>query len=317
MASYKIAYGRGPGYALRYWYQLIAVPLVLLAALGAGYFLLSEATTNHPLQAIRNALVPLGFTPQKPLGSSGREVLGALIQFMYFTVGWHYSKQTYGCTMVYCKVDGYRLTNRQRILLKGALFSVWVANFTHYNVGGETGTLNGAFHVRLGLPAWVPIFFAILCGLSMAAVLVAIVYKNAKAHGQLPSAQLAVPTLAFLVWWYPPLIQNEFYLLLVPFFHSLQYLPFVYKAERGRLLEKGTTRLHLRGTLVALSLVAVGFMAFDLLPNWADHATGVHAQTQIWFFGLAAVLFINIHHYFIDNVIWRFTNREVREHLLA
>ena len=28
------------------------------------------------------------------------------------------------------------------------------------------------------------------------------------------------------------------------------------------------------------------------------------------------MLFINIHHYFIDNVIWRFTDPEVRAHLL-
>jgi hypothetical protein len=29
------------------------------------------------------------------------------------------------------------------------------------------------------------------------------------------------------------------------------------------------------------------------------------------------MLFINIHHYFIDNVLWRFRDPEVREYLLA
>jgi hypothetical protein len=37
----------------------------------------------------------------------------------------------------------------------------------------------------------------------------------------------------------------------------------------------------------------------------------------MFFFFTAAMLFINIHHYFIDNVIWRFKDPEVRNYLLA
>ena len=37
--------------------------------------------------------------------------------------------------------------------------------------------------------------------------------------------------------------------------------------------------------------------------------------THYFFVGLIAV--INLHHYFIDNVIWRFSNTPVRESLMA
>ena len=36
-----------------------------------------------------------------------------------------------------------------------------------------------------------------------------------------------------------------------------------------------------------------------------------------FFFFTAAMLFINVHHYFFDNVLWRFKNPEVRAYLLS
>ena len=44
---------------------------------------------------------------------------------------------------------------------------------------------------------------------------------------------------------------------------------------------------------------------------------GTFDAWRVYFFFIAAMLFINIHHYFIDNVLWRFHNKEVRELLLA
>ena len=64
-------------------------------------------------------------------------------------------------------------------------------------------------------------------------------------------------------------------------------------------------------------LVLTGFCAFELIPNSIDIATGTIASMNVWFFFVSFWLFINIHHYFIDNVIGRFTNPRVREYLLA
>ena len=48
---------------------------------------------------------------------------------------------------------------------------------------------------------------------------------------------MLVPVIALYVWWMPQTRQYEFYFLLTPLFHSLQYLAFVYKAaaEIGEL----------------------------------------------------------------------------------
>ena len=49
----------------------------------------------------------------------------------------------------------------------------------------------------------------------------------------------------------------------------------------------------------------------------ADNLLGTYNSWQMFFFFTAAMLFINIHHYFIDNVLWRFKDPEIQKYLLA
>ncbi len=318
MASYKLAYGRGARFVLRFWFQLLLVPAALLAVFAVGYRLYHDPETGTAFfAALGGALRGIGLDSRVGTAvTSGRELMGLAISFMYFTVGWHYSKQAYGCMMVYAKFDGYRLGPGQRRLLKASLFSIWAANFTYYNVGGSTESLHGVPYFRLGLP---PVVYQLALGafvLGLLVVLQRVVRERWQSERRLPSPAFLVPYVSFAIWWLPPLIQRDFYLLIVPFFHSLQYLPFVYKVEHERLRERHPASMHVRGTLIVLALVVAGFLAFELVPNTLDVRANTYASMQAWFFFVAALVFINTHHYFIDNVIWRFDQREVRDYLL-
>ena len=140
-------------------------------------------------------------------------------------------------------------------------------------------------------------------------------WKNYKERGRTPGVNMVVPLVALYVWWLPITRQYEFYFLLTPLFHSLQYLAFVYKMEDTRL--RGLDHPEIRGTVLALGIVVAGWMAFEFLPNEIDPALGTFNSWQMFFFFTAAMLFINIHHYFIDNVLWRFRDPEVQKYLLA
>ena len=48
-----------------------------------------------------------------------------------------------------------------------------------------------------------------------------------------------------------------------------------------------------------------------------DSRVGTNDAWGMSFFVTAAMLFINIHHYFIDNVLWRFKDPRVRAYLLS
>jgi hypothetical protein len=140
-------------------------------------------------------------------------------------------------------------------------------------------------------------------------------WKNYKERGQAPSVNMIVPFVALYVWWLPITRQYEFYFLLTPFFHSLQYLAFVYKMEDTRL--RGLNHPEIRGTVLALAIVLAGWLAFEFVPNEIDTALGTFNAWQMFFFFTAAMLFINIHHYFIDNVLWRFKDPEIQKYLLT
>jgi len=140
-------------------------------------------------------------------------------------------------------------------------------------------------------------------------------WKNYKDRGELPSVNMVVPFLALYVWWLPITRQYEFYFLLTPFFHSLQYLAFVYKMEDTRL--RGLNHPEIRGTILAFAIVLAGWLAFEFVPNEVDTVLGTFNAWQMFFFFTAAMLFINIHHYFIDNVLWRFKDPEIQKYLLG
>src|SRR6185503_12557967 len=142
----------------------------------------------------------------------------------------------------------------------------------------------------------------------------AVFYANYRDRRQLPSLNMVVPFVALYVWWLPQTRQYEFYFLLTPLFHSLQYLAFAYKMEDTRLAS-GRHR-ELRAAAIVVGLVMAGWLVFECLPNSIDNALGTFASWKMFFFFTAAMLFINIHHYFIDNVLWRFKDPEVRRYVL-
>jgi hypothetical protein len=126
---------------------------------------------------------------------------------------------------------------------------------------------------------------------------------------------VVVPFVALYVWWLPQTRQSEFYFLLTPLFHSLQYLAFVYKMEDSRL--RRTPHRELRATLLVVGTVVAGWLAFEFLPNTIDTQLGTFNAWHMFFFFTAAMLFINIHHYFLDNVLWRLRDPQVRAYLLG
>jgi hypothetical protein len=319
MASYALAYRKGWSFIREHWLQLVAVPIALAVIVTWAYFLFDSSTASSAAIAAANGFFQkVGMRTRFGLSPFlGTEVLGLAVTTMYLTVGWHYTKQVYGCMMVYASFDAYPLTLAQRTLVKWNLFGIWFLSFTYYNVGTEPADFFGLRYFRLGLPhAVVELSIAFLAP-SFGAVVYYVFGRVYEQHKRLPSLNMIVPYVAMYLWWVPLFIQSEFYMYVVPFFHSLQYLPFVYKIERGRDRDIAPTRHERRGTLMMIGLVVAGFAFFELVPNTADALLYTKETMSLWYFFIAAQVFINVHHYFIDNVLWRFKNPEVKKYLLA
>lgn len=276
LASYKLAYGRGLSFLRKHWFQTIMVPCLLVNFLVYAYYLANMPGAKTQCEWM----------------------LGAAVNFMYFTVGWHYTKQAFGCTMVYASYERYPLNSVQRESIRWSLLSIWWYSFVYNGLQGE-GTFWG-----LRYRTWIlPPGSLTLTGWLFTALTVwtayVVLWRNWKV-GARPSPTLLAPYLAMLVWFTPGLRQTDYFLYMVPFFHSLQYLAFVYRVERSTA---GESAWQLG--LVASALLVSGWLSFEVVPGNLDESFDNMRTFGFSFFLIAANLFINIHHYFLDNVLWR------------
>jgi hypothetical protein len=316
MASYKLAYTRERAFILGYWWQLIAVPALMVMLFSVAYIYYDVPVERLPLvSSARQTLSSWGANIQVLGGPRLGDLLFTLaFNLMILTLGWHYAKQVYGCMMVYARFDGYPLARAQRTLIRWALLSVWVMTVVDYNLTGAFRAWRGFNYSTFDLPDIAGPLSQLVVGLGFVLVLYLVFYTNYTVTKRRPSLTMLAPFLALYLWWLPLTRQEEYFFLLVPLFHAMQYLAFVYRMEDGQL--RNVANREARGTLIVLGLLVSGWLAFEFVPDTIDTRLDTFDTWQMFFFFTAVMLFINIHHYFIDNVLWRFRDAQVRAHLL-
>jgi len=317
MASYKLAYTQSNHFIVSNWFQLIFVPifLILLMANSLIYWdsPIKDATFILTINSLFETIgLDTRFGQYPNLGS---QVMGLMINLMYFTVGWHYSKQTFGCMMVYAKFDNYRLNNLERNVLRYALLSTWWVSWLSSNCSKGTYNFYDLEIYRLNLPYFLFEASVIICiGLfCWFFIIISLKYMRTKTP---PSLNFLIPI--FALWtWHIPLFGNPQFFPIIALFHSLQYFPFVAKVESTRYrLSQNIKPLKRMGLFFSI-MVILGFLSFTYVPDMLDGLGSTTTTLGVSFFLIAFSAFINIHHYFIDNVLWRFNNKEVRELLFG
>ena len=132
-----------------------------------------------------------------------------------------------------------------------------------------------------------------------------------------------------LYLWVVAFYYDVIFAIFIPAFHSLQYLLFTWRYQLNKVSSDGPVAADAapvrRSRPVALRFakfvglgVVLGWFGFVGLPM-LFHAslTPDPAAFGPSVFVFIFVLWINIHHYFIDNVIWRRDNEDVRKYLFA
>ena len=136
-----------------------------------------------------------------------------------------------------------------------------------------------------------------------------------------------VAYLTTLYVWLLASLQPLF-LFFVPVLHSLQYLTVVWRFEYNRQLASDGGRGFIRQAFgdtatkrfarFVLIGVFLGYMGFHFIPENLKTAIDFNKNALSGFVFLFMVwILINTHHYFIDNVIWRRENPEMRDHLFS
>jgi hypothetical protein len=251
--------------------------------------------------------------------------LSYAVNFMFFTVGWHYIKQIYGTIVVTNARRGYYFSKGESWALKANLYPVWFMSFINGN-----GSIREVLHYGVGyhtfaLPNWVKYANFGLVGVSVAA-LFAVLFRKWVREGKLPGWP-AIVSFAAIYCWYLPTLYHAVFWYMIPFFHSLQYMLFVVAMKKNQFGEEAKTASpEPAGQRLAFAKTFLGFMVlitlmaaatFRWIPMYLDEHVFYDEQLfgrQLFMF--LFITFINIHHYFIDNVIWRRDNPALKKYLL-
>jgi hypothetical protein len=247
-------------------------------------------------------------------------VLGALIQVMFLLVGWHYVKQGFGVMTVLSARRGVFYSPRERLALLAHCFAGWAYAWASPADPGteveEKGVVFKTWARSLMLERFTfAVFLATIPPLAF------LLFRKWRREGRLP---IATPLMALLcsVWAWSiysgidPLVRY-----VNPALHSLQYLFMVHLLKGNEGKEKEGPPHFERSKKARLGLLAatalgLGLVVFHGAPQALD-AILVAKKDRFTDLGptpyfAAIYVVVNLHHYFMDTVLWRKENPKTR-----
>jgi hypothetical protein len=281
-----------------------------------------------PLQRARYLLagvvVPLALAVWAiaALATKSALALGLMIQLMFLLVGWHYVKQGFGVMTVLAARRGIRFSRRERLALLAHCFAGWAYAWASPSDAGTEVEEKGVVYTTIAHSHGLERVTQALC-LATALLLLGVLVEKWRREGRLP---LFTPLTALLcsIWsWSIYSSIDPIVVYMVPALHSVQYLYFVWLLKGNEAREREgppwfEVSARVRLGKLAVSALLLGWVLFHIAPAALDdtlvprHLRPAAAALGPTPYFAAIFAFVNIHHYFMDYVIWRRENPQTR-----
>jgi len=225
-------------------------------------------------------------------------------------LAWHYTGQVWGMMASYAYIEGTKFEPSERFLIRTGLriLLAWHVAWFLYTQLRDPSMVRPAY---LLLSAGTIVAF----GLGLTGLL-----KMRKRTGKLPPARALVAWVAIFVW-YAVMARDPKALFWIQIAHALQYLAFPIRVELNRTTaapKHSPGRIALHMALYGVALLGVSYVVAQIVPGTAMGIVGdVFGEEPSRAAPVLILMFINIHHYFTDGVIWKISNPEVRKELFA
>ncbi|MFN9497569.1 MAG: hypothetical protein ACK57E_03720 [Erythrobacteraceae bacterium] len=258
-------------------------------------------------------------------------LLGYDANLMALTVGWHYAKQGYGMLMVDAALKRRYLSDRTKKILLANCYAVWLAVWVSLNLAVRQENLWGLAYYSFAVPQ--PVFIVT----SLAAFVTTALSVWALAmHWQEKRALPVNGVVAYGVGLYLWLLfvdVNLLWVLVVPALHSLQYMTVVWRYQLNYEKAQLASDDYRKGSFIravfgadpvahmagfVLTGAVLGFLGFWGIPMLADSLVPYDRQAIAGVLFLFVFwIFINVHHYFLDSVMWRRENADTKLYLFG
>jgi hypothetical protein len=248
-------------------------------------------------------------------------VLGAMVGTGSILLAWHYTGQAWGMMASFGFIEGFRFTNLERRLIRTNLYTLlaWHVMWAIV-VARNMFDPQAVIEPYVLTPGIVHSLYRFVTILAMASSVFGIagLALQIKRTGRRPTLRMVLPWVAVHLW-YVLLYREPAAIFWAQNAHALQYLIFPMRVEMNRLEHKGRRQVSIfSGPMIRFyaATVVLGLIVMQLIPE------GTQIGLQRYGVGLfpiqlVVVAFINVHHYFIDNFIWKIRNPIVRDNLFS
>lgn len=250
-------------------------------------------------------------------------IILALLEAQYSTAGvvvlisiasaylaWHYTGQVWGMMASYAYLEGtsFDITERRLVRTSLRILLAWHVTWFLYTQLRNPGPVR-------------PLYFIISGGTAVAFALGATgLVRMWRRTGARPPARVLVAWVAIFVW-YAVMARDPKAIFWIQIAHALQYLSFPIRVEMNRTnAQAKASHRHLIEHMVLYALVLLGLSVVISLvvPGRAmDAVANVFGEQPGKVTPVLLLMFLNIHHYFTDGVMWKISNPEVRKTLFA
>jgi hypothetical protein len=224
-------------------------------------------------------------------------------------LAWHYTGQVWGMMASYSYLEGASFEKRERFLIRTGLRILLAWHVTWF------------LYTQLRNPAIVrPAYILISAGTVAAFLLGAVgIGMMRKRTGRMPPLRALVAWFSLFVW-YAVIARDPKALFWIQIAHALQYLAFPLRVEintsKKRIADHAPFVIHM--IIYGAVLLGVSFFVSLVVPASAMSVVGnIFGEEPGKAAPIMILMFINIHHYFTDGVIWHISNPEVRRELFA
>jgi hypothetical protein len=257
------------------------------------------------------------------LATRSAQSIGWMVQLMFLLVGWHYAKQGFGVLTVLSARRGVRVTARERAVILGQCFTGWAFAWANPAVAAGEFEEKGVVYWAPAHPRWLELAAGAALAVSTIALVHVLVAKWRREGRTIPLAPLSGFLITIWSWTIfssiDPLVQY-----VIPALHSVQYLYFVWLMKTNEAREQEGPPsfgrpVAVRVGALAVSALALGWFLFHGAPGVLDgifvgrpHRGEIAGPLGATPFFAAIFVIVNVHHYFMDNVLWRRENPDTR-----
>ncbi len=227
---------------------------------------------------------------------------------------YHFSGQTIGITFIYAMRSGIKLSGKERKIITSFVMGTYFLSTIRAETSREGYNFYGVHYPSMQIPQWIANIAEYAMWAAIATFALMIIYWSYRNRKMMPLI-VVLPAATQYLWFVQSVYMPSFQEF-VPMLHSLQYILIAWGIQlkekmEMRKIEPSRKYVATETTRWFVINFIGGILLFYMLPNIGT------ALGYTSLFSIAIVYAaIQIHHFFVDGVIWKLKNKTVSHPLM-